>query len=270
MRAPVAIRLWGRGWWLIGNGPSYLLFRAEEGRIMHLTTLLPRNLRAALKGYQAIKNARLTPLVRALSLINTRLLYSPFHPTEDSIRCAKNTFIVLRTIERLIYHFADEKAFEDALARFASNLRAARRLTNTEIEFAGGSEFVLSTDLERAKFWLTDSFGREVLISDCADIAEPHTFKCVIHSPIARAIAAIWNRERKSFGDRASCLYYIPTRKEVREELALDEPAITKLCRAEGLDWLPRAKTIRVKIPPPAARALQLSLRAQRVSSRSV
>jgi hypothetical protein len=243
MRVPVRIRLWARGWWLVGNGPSYLLFRAEEGRVMHLTTLLPRNLRTALKGYQAIKNGRLTPLIRALSLISTRLLYSPPPHTEDSIRCAKHTFIVLRTIEHLIYHhFAREKAFEDALARFASNLRAARRLALAEIESAGGSEFVMSYDKSRGMFCFSDSHGREVMITDCSDAAGvQYSFRCVPSSPIARTAQVLWDREQQSFGDRATCLYRIPTRKELGEELLLDEPAVTKLCHADGVDWLPKA-----------------------------
>jgi hypothetical protein len=152
-------------------------------------------------------------------------------------------------MERLLYHqFADEKAFKDAFALFVSNFRAACRLTRAEIEFFGGPEMVVSTDFERSKFWLTDSFGREVLISDDAHVAEQQSFKCVLHSPIATATQTLWDREQQSYGAQASCLYRIPSRKELGEELALDEPAITKLCQAEGLNWLPRSSVRKKRI----------------------
>jgi hypothetical protein len=47
--------------------------------------------------------------------------------------------------------------------------------------------------------------------------------------------------EIASFGGRVISLYRVPTRKELREYLCLDEPAVTKLCRAQGFEWLPRA-----------------------------
>jgi hypothetical protein len=241
--SPVTIRLWARSWWLVGSGPSYLLFRTQERRVMHLTTTahLPRNLREALKGYQVVKSGALAPFVQALILVNTRLLCSP-HQSDDGIRCARHSLRVLSAIERLVNKYSNEKRFEEALARLMSYIRAARRLTQAQIEFAGGDQFAISIDQERSKLWLSDSHEREVLIADCADIDGPqYSFRCVPNSPIARAAQALWDREQQSWGDRASCLYRVPTRKELREELLLDEPAVTKLCRAEGFGWLPRA-----------------------------
>lgn len=240
---PVTIRLWARSWWLVGSGPSYLLFRTQEGRVMHLTTMthLPRNLREALRGYQVVKRGTLAPFVRALILVSTRLLCSP-RQSDDGIRCARHCLRVLSTIERLVNKCSNEKIFEEALARLVSNIRAARRVTQAEIRFAGGDEFAIPIDKERSKLWLSDSYDREVLIGDCADIDGPqYSFRCVPDSPIAQATQALWDREQQSWGDRASCLYCVPTRKELREELQLDEPAVTKLCRAEGFGWLPRA-----------------------------
>jgi hypothetical protein len=241
---PVTIRLWARSWWLVGNGPSYLLFRTQEKRVMHLTrtTHLPRNLREALKGYQVVKRGALAPFVQALILINTRLLCSPAQG-DDGIRCARHSVRVLSTIERLVNKYSTEENFEEALSRLTSNIRAARRLTQAEIAFAGGDQFAVSIDKERSKLWLSDSHDREVLVGDCADIdGSQDSFRCVPNSPIARATQALWDREQQNLGDRASCLYRVPTRKELREELLLDEPAVTKLCRAEGFGWLPRAR----------------------------
>jgi hypothetical protein len=240
---PVTIRLWARSWWLVGNGPSYLLFRSEDRRVMHLTTTtyLPPNLREALKGYQVVKGGTLAPLVHALRLVNTRLLCSPSQ-SDDCIRCARHSLRVLSAIEHLVNNCSNQKGFEKALARLMSNIKAARRLTQVEIEFAGGAQFALSTDQERSKFWFSDSLNREVLLSDHPHIDKPQdSFRCVPNSPIASATQALWNREHHSWADRATCLYRIPTRKELRQELALDEPAVTKLCRTQGFRWLPRA-----------------------------
>jgi hypothetical protein len=211
---------------------------------MHLTEQLPRNLREALKGFQAVQNGRLVPLVHALNRINTNALLSP-NKTEDSIRCKKAGVEILATLEYLIYNsFPNKKSFEEALARFTSCVRAARRLTEAEVEFAGGPEFPISIDKERSKYWINDSHDRELLIGDCADLpGRQYNFRCVPVpcSPVARITQMLWNREQQSFADRATCLYRVPTRKELREELLLDEPAVTKLCRAEGFDWLPKA-----------------------------
>jgi hypothetical protein len=239
---PVTIRLWARSsWWLVGNGPSYLLFLSKERRVIHLTKQLPRNLREALKGFQATENGTLVPLVHALSLINTGMLRSSLK-SRHRLRCSRASLTVLDAIEHLIYHCPEEKSFENQLARFTSNIRAARRFGVAEIEFAGGDEFAISEDEKRGIFWIRDSRGREVMITDCTDPAGAQdSFRCVPYSPIARATQALWDREQQSFGDRASCLYRVPTRKELREELLLDEPAVTKLCRAEGFGWLPKA-----------------------------
>jgi hypothetical protein len=241
---PVTIRLWARSWWLVGSGPSYLLFRAEEGRVMHLTKQLPRNLREALKGYQAVKNGRLLPQVYALNLIS--LLHSPLKD-QDRLTYKEADFTVLSTIEHLIYQSPDEKNFEKGLARFASNIRAARRFVVAENEFAGGPKYTWAFDMARSTGWLIDACGREIMITYYTDPARATTeakyrFRCVVDSPITRATQTVWNRERQSLGDQASCLYRIPTRKELREELLLDEPGVTKLCRAEGFGWLPRAR----------------------------
>jgi hypothetical protein len=80
-----------------------------------------------------------------------------------------------------------------------------------------------------------------MMITDYPDtVGAQFPFRCVPHSPIARITQTLWDREQQSFGGGATCLYRIPTRKEVCEELGLDEPAVTKLCCAEGFDWLPR------------------------------
>jgi hypothetical protein len=240
------VRLWARGWWLVGDGPSYLLFRAEEGRVMHLTKQLPRNLSETLnKGYQAVENGRLVPQVSALNLIS--LLRSP-PKGQDFLAYEEACFTVLSTIEHLIHQSPDEKSFKKGLARFASNIRAARRFVVAENEFAGGSKYTQSLDMERSTGWLIDSCGRESMVTYYTDptkatTAAKHRFRCIPNSRIARAAQALWDREQRSLGGQASCLYRVPTKKELREELLLDDPAVSKLCRAEGFWWLPTAKT---------------------------
>jgi hypothetical protein len=238
---PVQICLWAKSWWLVGNGPSYLLFRAEEGRVMHLTTSIPRKLRHALKGFSAIQKGKLEPLVRALTRINTAVLVQlelndgPY--TEDAIRAKVASFTVLKEIECLVCKLPDEKIFKGQLARFASQLRAARRFIMEHER-----EYQVLMDEERSKFWFSDCHGRESLISDCFDSPGPkRVFRCEPDSLFARCAQELWHKEGARLRDRATVLYRVPTRKELREYLCSDEPTITKLCRAEGFDWLPRS-----------------------------
>jgi hypothetical protein len=261
-REPVQICLWARSWWLVGNGPSYLLFRAEEGRVMHLTTGIPRKLRHALKGFSAIQDGKLDQLVKALILIDTTFLELLDFPeamlplieelsTEEVNISRAAAFAVLREIEHLIQPLDqnNEKLFEGRLARFASRVRAARRFLAehgrefpTRFGAEHGRMFPTSLDEERSIFWLSDWDGHELLISDYCDFPGPHrVFRCEPDSVFAQCAQELWHNEQQIWGNQRTVLYRVPTRKELREFLGSDEPTVTKLCRAEGLDWLPRA-----------------------------
>jgi hypothetical protein len=131
----VNIYRWARGWYLVGNGPSYLLFRAEEkrpeARVLHLTMELPRSGRAALKGFRVIEDGKLIPPVPALRLINTALLFSP-RSHEDVIRCRKASLEILGLIELMLAP-SSEQTFKARLSRFNSYIKAAHCLTTFEI-----------------------------------------------------------------------------------------------------------------------------------------
>jgi hypothetical protein len=98
-----------------------------------------------------------------------------------------------------------------------------------------------SSDKKRCKLWFSDAHERELLVTDYADEHNQRTLTCVTDSQIADCALALWNAEKKSFGGGATSLYRVPTRKELREHLCLDDPAVTKHCRAQGFEWLPRA-----------------------------
>jgi hypothetical protein len=246
----VKVERWARSWYLVGNGPAYLLFCSEERRVIHLTSdleLLPRNFREALKGFRAIENGKLTPLVQALCLINTASFYSPLRSNEelneDFYRCVQASMDILKEIEHLVGQLPDEDSFKVQLARFTSLIKAARRFVLSQIEAYGTSQFEVSWDDERGKSRWLDCHGDEVLISDYWDLPGPkRAFRCVPRSPIARCVLDLWTREQtERGGNQFTSLYYIPTRKELRRAFCTDESAITKMCRAEGFGWLPRA-----------------------------
>jgi len=136
----------------------------------------------------------------------------------------------------LVYQSPNELIFKAQLARFTSFIKAVRRLQMFEIEHYGGSQFELSFDsahsIDSAQSIssLSNSHGEEVLLSGAG-----HAFASVPRSRIARCALEFWTREQNT------SLFYVPTRKELRENFALDEPAITKLCRSEGFGWLPSA-----------------------------
>jgi hypothetical protein len=205
-------------------------------------------MREALKGFRAIENGWLNPMVAALSLINTTVLAYGL-PTETLQDFKKASFKVLRELERLIYEAPNEVIFKTELARFTSLIKATRRFQ------AYLSAVNVSVDAARSIFWLSNSRGEEVMISDCVDQPGPHrAFECVPRSPIARCASELWEREQASSGGQFTSLYYELTRKELRQEFCVDEPTITKWCRAEGFGWLPRASRTPV---PKASNSLQ-------------
>src|SRR5262249_55896605 len=95
-----------------------------------------------------------------------------------------------------------EQTFKARLARFNSYIKAAHCLTTFEIQYYGTDEFVTEFDAERSKFWLNDSRGAEVLISDSFNTAGPkRVFKCVPRSPIARCVQELWSAEMDRAGN---------------------------------------------------------------------
>jgi hypothetical protein len=222
------VRLLASSWWLVGDGPSYLLFLAERNLVMYLTRRIPHTLCKALKGYQVITDGKLDLFVRHLLSINT---------TKEHVnRCKEAGNAVLRDIERLIFQTPEDKIFKGQLARFESQIKAARRF----IMEHGVSEFQIVPDMERPGWWFLDRHGRELLLV-YENGANPLFFRRADDSRIASCAQALWAQEKAERGAQATTLYRVPTRKELREYLGRDEPAVTKLCKAEGFDWLPRA-----------------------------
>jgi hypothetical protein len=220
------------------------LFRAEQGRVMQLQSGLPRKLKDLLKGYPgATLNDQPNPIVSALLLLNINQLAQLLpgrkqrSSSEDILKCAQASFSVLRQLQSLLFEIPDQKSFETELAHFASWVRAARRLLRAQ-----GEEFVVSIDEERSICLWSDSDGNEVLIADFFDSPGPkRVLRCVLDSPIALCAQEWWHREGRIMP------YRIPTRRELREYLCCDEPTVTKLCRAQGCTWLPRAPSGRKK-----------------------
>jgi hypothetical protein len=224
---PYKVSWWARGWWIVGDGPSYLLFRAEERRVTHLVAkAIPHYLRESLHRFSAIENDKLVPLVRALIRLHAA--------NADDLDCRLASEAVAGEIERLIY-LPDQALFDAQLGRFASLVRAARRL-----QLYHGSEFHRSWNRERSIFTLSDSHGNEVLMSD-AGTQPRRVFRCVPHSRVAACATKLLAEEQESFVDQFRSLYCVPTRKELRLHLCRSDPDITKMCQTEGFDWLPRA-----------------------------
>jgi hypothetical protein len=212
-REPVQIRLLGQGWSLVGNGPSYLLFGVSTKEVMHLAGGLHRELRDALKGYEAIRDGKLVPLVRAMTL---------FSPMAE--------LLILDEIRQLIFRCSREEIFEGRLRRFATLIRAARRF-----QMYQGPPGLPEGNAPRGSFFAHTQFGQHMLYSNSQN--EP--FRCKANSKIAQCAQALWRREQSHWDGQATVLYRTPTRKELREYLDSDEATVTKLCRAEGFDWLP-------------------------------
>jgi hypothetical protein len=125
----VPVVLWAPGLYLVGDGPSYLLFPAEGRQVTHLTSAsgLSRKVREALKGYQAIKDGKLVPLVQAL--LDFRVgADADFRSKEDAIRCFASRWIILMEISNLIHQSSEDKIFKTRLGKFNSAIKATRQL----------------------------------------------------------------------------------------------------------------------------------------------
>ena len=225
--APFAVS-WTRGWWLVGNGPSYLLFRGPEKEVIHLSTGINRELREALRGYSAIQEeGELVPLVRALFLASADAIYDVDSRTNASERKAA-AYMVLRELTELIGEFPQRESFDRRLRRLATCLRAAGKY-----QMYHGPPGVPEGASPPGSFFAHDLFGQRLLVTPQRD------YRCEPDSQIAHCTQKLWRSEQAALADRATSLYRVPTRKQLREYLCLDEPAITKLCRREGCEWLP-------------------------------
>jgi hypothetical protein len=235
-REPVKICWWIGGWCLVGNGPSYLLFCPNTKEVIHLASGLHRQLRGSLKGYSAIgSDGELLPLVRALALSSSDAIYD-VDPRPDAAQRKWATYVVVREIEALIRQFrsrrCEREIFERGLHRLTTLIKAAGQYQTyhaapgvPELKGPPGSFFAHDTNRER--FWV---------------VSNPRVvYRCVPDSPIAGCAQSLWRQEQARWGDQCTVLYRVPIRKELRVHLCVDEPAITKLARAEGFDWLPRA-----------------------------
>src|ERR1700756_3609843 len=124
-REPVQIRFLPGGSLLVGNGPSYLLFRNPQKEVTHLSSGLHRELRGALKGYKVIdQDNELLPLVQALVLASADAIYD----LDSRVNAANRkgaTYMVVREIERLIRQFPNRTTFEAELRRLCTCMRAA-------------------------------------------------------------------------------------------------------------------------------------------------
>jgi hypothetical protein len=220
----VQTRLWPGGWCLVGNGPSYLLFRNPEKEVTHLSSGMHRELREALKGYCAIQDDKLAPLVRALFLASADAIYDVEGRTNASER-KWAAYMVVREITELIREFPQREIFARRLRRLATCLRAAG-----QYEMYHGAPGVPEGTYPPGSFFAHDLFGQRLLVtSSCV-------YKCEPDSRIARCAQELWRRDGRTVP------YRVPTRKELREYLCSDEPAVTKLCRAQGCNWLPKAQ----------------------------
>jgi hypothetical protein len=218
------------GWWLVGNGPSYLLFRNPEKEVMHLATGLFRELREAFRGYSAIQDGKLAPLVWALFLASADAIYDVDGRTNASER-KWAAYIVVREITELIRAFPEREIFEQRLRRLATSLRAAG-----QYEMYHGGFGVPEGTSPPGSFFAHDLLGQRLLVtSSCI-------YRCEPDSKIAHCAQELWRREQARWGDQRTVLYQVPTRKDLREYLCSDESAVTKLCLAQGCNWLPRAQ----------------------------
>jgi hypothetical protein len=228
---------------MVGGGPSYLLFTPTK-EVLHLASGLTRALRLDLQGYDAIgKCGKLDPLVWALTLASSDAIYDVV-PGPNAAKSEWAAYVVMREIEGLIREFPHRTSFDCRLRRLCTALRAAGILGmyHTPPEAPGAG----SRPSPPGSFFTRDRRQQLLILGN-----PPFAFRVEPDSPIAQAAQELWRKEQAQWGKYRTVLYRVPTRTELGEHLCLDKPATTKVCRAEGFAWLPRASAGR---PPMSTR----------------
>jgi hypothetical protein len=222
--AAVQIQRWADGWPLVGNGPSYLLFTPNK-EVMHLTSGLTRVLRRDLLGYQAIDLRQARDELAPLAQALVLASAQAVYDRDTHMNSLMRKAAVFTVIQEI----------EQLIRLFPQPQIFEGRLhrLTTLIRAAG------------------------ILAMHDAPGAPGEVLRCEPNSRIARCAQALW------LGGDPTKPYRVPTRAELGQHLCLDKPALSKLVRAEGFDWLPRARAGR---PPMSARAGPSPARAARPS----
>jgi hypothetical protein len=198
---------WRGGWCLVGNGPSYLLFHHPQMEVIHLSSGLDRELYQSLQRSHAIRDGKLTPLVEALYLVSTFPSPSPSHDWAH--------LVISREIERLLSLFPEHDTFEKELRRLGSSLRAAGQYAMYHT--APG---VPESENPPGAFFARDRYGQRLLV-----ISNPRAvYRCEADSDVAGCAQELWRKDQAA--NQRVVPYRVPTRKELREYLGRDEPAI--------------------------------------------
>jgi hypothetical protein len=173
-------------------------------------------------------------MVWMLTLASAEAIYDA-DPRPNAAKRKWAAYIVIRAIEELIYQDSfDERLFTGHLRRLCTLIRAARQL-----ETHHGPPGVPQNVAAPPGSFFACAGGKRFLFTPSA------RFKVEPSSQIAQCARELWWKEQARLVDPATVLYRIPTRKELRRHLGLaDEASITKLCRREGFDWLPAARSI--------------------------
>jgi hypothetical protein len=226
----VQIRELAPGWSLVGDGPGYLLFCPNK-EVIHLSCGLDRALRRDLQGRAAFdKCGELEPLVQAFALASPGAIYG-IDSSPDAVKRKRAAYVVMREIEQIICLFPHKpKIFTGRLRRLNTLIKAAAILAM----YYGPPEAPGVSSLPRppGSFVSRDPGGRQILVINGT---QPFVFRYKPDSSIARCAQTLW-REKDPTKP-----YRVPTRKDLREHLCCDEATVTKLARAEGFTWLPRA-----------------------------
>jgi hypothetical protein len=241
---PIQTSLWPGGWRLVGNGPSYLLFRHSKMEVTHLASGLHRELHQSLARYRAIRGGELEPLADALILASAEAIYDADERANAPGR-KQAAFVVMREIERLIRLFPERDTFEKELRRLCSSLRAAGHYAMYHTA-PGAPE----SESPPGSFFARDRYGQRLLFTSNPQAV----YRCEPDSPFAKCAQELWRKEQAR--SQRVVPYRVPTRKELREHLGTAEPAIT-ICagkkafgRCRGLHGESESGTLRATWRP--------------------
>jgi len=241
---------WGNGNALFGNGPGYLLFCPEDVLDLRtgLATVIEPELKRKLKGFRAIdaKTGEIDSLACDLSRIYGGDNFGGSRESKSN---------VLEAISQIMA--AEPEQLQKAVRRFSTLLKAGWNVRQW-----GKLGFVsVRSEPGICKLWFHAKNGNPVSVTD-SDYGEDgrpgsllsfreHEWDELVHNigrkptinecrkHLLPVTFSVKTTAQSNFARLAQQLRHVPTKKELKDELMVDEPTITRLCKEAGFSWLP-------------------------------
>jgi hypothetical protein len=203
----------------VGNGPGYIIF-CDNGSVYSYREGPDAVGPVATKGLGAYKDGRLREEVAILALVPVLDCEPKRSRDEEFVRLKNFVTAVMPIINRIknIQTVGSKESGERLIDGFSRDLKAARKLNY--------SDLVLSHPIEKGRKMAKGVYPHDHFVDAIVRLAKIKLrhLKLAVHEFLA---------------EKALLEKLCPTKGEVGGELQITQSNTTKLCKANGYDWLP-------------------------------